>query len=413
MGVYSISIKCMKSFCSVFGLILVCSLSQLLTACSGDTPETSEPSIINNGGNTNNGGNGNNGGGTTTFSGTGTQDDPYIIGTLSDLRKLANDVNSGTTYQDKYFKMTKDITINSNVFDSDGMLNENGKFNQWTPIGNSERTSFCGVFDGGGHTISGLYINDNKQDYLGLFGILSGVIKNLNICDSYINGHNKCGGIAGTVTIYTNDPQIINCSFRGALEGLNYGGGILGNNNGYDCKVDRCVNYGIIFMQMYAGGIVGGCNKATISNCINHGQIVATPLAGGIVGSSTTYKSDVILNCVNFGTIYSENGTSYGISGATPKTVSNCVNYGDANYGICTSVYSKSQLQNTYYLDISCKTGYKSSSWSRGDIDCKSMAGKDMQKQAFLDELNKNAKDLGANFAKWKFNKDGFPTLDI
>ena len=36
-----------------------------------------------------------------------------------------------------------------------------------------------------------------------------------------------------------------------------------------------------------------------------------------------------------------------------------------------------------------------------------------MQKQAFLDELNKNAKDLGANFAKWKFNKDGFPTLDI
>ena len=49
----------------------------------------------------------------STFSGgDGTAEDPYQIASVEDLLQLATDVNSGTTYEDTYFKVMNDIDFN-------------------------------------------------------------------------------------------------------------------------------------------------------------------------------------------------------------------------------------------------------------------------------------------------------------
>ena len=81
--------------------------------------------------------------------GSGTESDPYKISNANDLKRLATDVNGGTYYSGKYFKLTGDIDL-SNVYIHEpiGSLKE-GFFSDTI-------NSFQGTFDGDGYTISGL-----------------------------------------------------------------------------------------------------------------------------------------------------------------------------------------------------------------------------------------------------------------
>ena len=74
--------------------------------------------------------------------GTGTAEDPYQIANGAELAYLASSVNSGETYEDKYFVLTANINLN-------GL--------PWTPIANSfsdalfggtDYRIFAGNFDG-------------------------------------------------------------------------------------------------------------------------------------------------------------------------------------------------------------------------------------------------------------------------
>ena len=58
----------------------------------------------------------------TAPTGGGTESNPYLIASGANLAYLAQQVNGGTNYQDKFFCLTEDIDLN----------NKN-----WTPIGNS------------------------------------------------------------------------------------------------------------------------------------------------------------------------------------------------------------------------------------------------------------------------------------
>ena len=60
------------------------------------------------------------------WTGSGTEADPYVITTEAELNKLATNVNSGTVYSGKYFKLGASITVTD-----------------WTPIGqrSEEHTS--------------------------------------------------------------------------------------------------------------------------------------------------------------------------------------------------------------------------------------------------------------------------------
>ena len=98
--------------------------------------------------------------GDVRFSGgDGTVNAPYEIKTADDLFALAEAVNSGTSYQGQYFRLTNDIDLEGKA---------------WTPIGNSasaQGQQFLGSFDGGGYTVSGLYV-EGTHGYAGLFGVV-------------------------------------------------------------------------------------------------------------------------------------------------------------------------------------------------------------------------------------------------
>ena len=138
--------------------------------------------------------------------GTGRQSDPYLIKCAQDLANLAYMVNHGTKYEGKYFKLTTDIVLNDLMINLSGNI-VYGSPTSWTPIGGSK--CFKGTFNGGGHTIKGLYIKEEDSEYNGLFGsVENATISNLKIDNSCIystgNGFFKyygflCGKSYGSV----------------------------------------------------------------------------------------------------------------------------------------------------------------------------------------------------------------------
>ena len=165
------------------------------------------------------------------------KDGIYEIENAGQLYWFADFANQGGDNLSANAKLMKDIVINENVLDKDGNLNGDGSaFRQWTPIGKNDSNQYKGIFDGQNHTISGLYINDNENLNVGLFGDIdeSGIVENIGVIDSYISssanisGRYVCvGGISGY-----NYGTITNCYNTGAVSGSDDVGGISDYNSG-------------------------------------------------------------------------------------------------------------------------------------------------------------------------------------
>lgn len=245
------------------------------------------------------------------FEGEGTAESPYLIEDVDDLKKLAKKVNSGTTYERTYFKLTANIDLNNEP--------------NWTPIGKSG-LPFQGTFDGYGYQITNLKISNGGQ-YAGLFGYTKGaVIKNCNVTGE-INGYNYTGGIVGSANVNT---KIRNCSFQGNVEGNGEKrGGIVGHTS-IGCDVSGCFVTGTVTGEKFVGGIAGW-GAGTIKNCYALANVTATGVsAGGITGD--TYNL-AIENCYYSGMV-SASGSAGGIVGnAWGGTIKNCVSLAESVTG--------------------------------------------------------------------------------
>ena len=257
------------------------------------------------------------------FEGAGTEDSPYLIPDIETLVMLKDSINEGNSYKDKYFKLTEDIDLSSVCGE-----NIDGNEVSWERIGTS-KTPFSAVFDGNGHKISGLYINEPTGNYRALFGyVKNGVIKNLTVSGE-VSGSNFTGGIVGWLySGSTIENCISNVSVTGAMgtyHTLEKAGGIVGYNCG---NVIGCQNKGYVKTADYedsksAVGGIAGLNgiDGVIKNCINSGQIYGYANAGGIVGD--TFNSDTVISCINVGLISSKS-SSGGIIGTPGKTSKDC-----------------------------------------------------------------------------------------
>ena len=257
------------------------------------------------------------------WTGSGTEADPYVITTEAGLNKLATDVNSGTVYSGKYFKLGASITVTD-----------------WTPIGQKGTDNkFAGTFDGNGQTVT---INGIKSGldsafggYAGFFGAVKGAtIKNLTVAGT-ITGADVAGIVArmdgGTVE---------NCVNKATVTGNRKAAGIVVITKGSgEATIQNCKNYGPIQSTGdRAGGIVNLVQIATeVLNCKNYGAVTSeatgTYAAGGIVGwvsleqSGAQFKID---GCENTATV-SGKGAAGGILGGASGsvgTVSSCINSG-------------------------------------------------------------------------------------
>ncbi|HBK26026.1 MAG TPA: hypothetical protein DDY90_04725, partial [Clostridiales bacterium] len=238
-------------------------------------------------------------GDTERIDGLGTETFPYQIGTAAGLkwfRDKVNGSNGQTQNTGACAVLTADIDLENE---------------EWTPIGIASdydnTKAYSGIFDGGGHTISGLNVTDDSF-HAGLFGLIAGAtIQDLSISGSVTGSYFNCGSIAGTAG---ENSTIKNCSSH--------------------CDVTNTTG-------AYAGGVVGVLFKsATIIDCYNTGTIHqdpsnrGNPETGGIVGRN----SGTIRNCYNVGSVSCDNETSLGsIAGFMPDW---------SSIGI---------VENCYYLD--------------------------------------------------------------
>ena len=165
-----------------------------------------------------------------TIPGMGTEDNPFVISSKEQLNLLAEMVNSGYLFTNKYFKLGANINYNPNELTN----------NNYTAIGitDSEDSRYCfdGTFDGDDHIISGIRINQLNYPQA-LFGCVSsnGTVKNVTLNDAVITGSYAVGGIAGA-----NKGTVENCRVVNAeITGNYWVGGIVGYN---DCVlIENCL----------------------------------------------------------------------------------------------------------------------------------------------------------------------------
>ena len=222
------------------------------------------------------------------ITGSGTVTDPYQIGTAAGLKWFRDKVNNVTKEADTQIcaELTEDIDLNGEA---------------WTPIGIGERFHwgirfYSGTFDGKGHTIKNLSIDNSSVLYVGLFGyVYGGTIRNLTVLGS-VKGTGYTGGIAGAANGGTFENCANLCEVQGGTTENDTTGGIIGFAYFGDTLIVRdCYNVGSITGR-HAGGIIGQCNNwlETIRNCYNAGTVTGTANAGAIIGN---YSSDKIYNC--------------------------------------------------------------------------------------------------------------------
>lgn len=261
----------------------------------------------------------------------------YYIRTAEELAWLSSEVNNGNSFSYKIIRIASDIQLNdTSNWESWGTV---APANSWTAIGSVSKP-FSGIFDGQGHTISGIYIN-NDLNHQGFFGYCEdSTVRNVGITKSYIKGNNHVGGVVGN-----NLGIITNCYNTGAISGTSiYVGGVAGRND-YDGIIENCYNTGTISEASYIGGVVG-FNYGIITNCYNAGAISGTSHIGGLAGCNLT---STIKNSYNAGTV---SGTSY---------VGSVVGWNGLNSTITNSCYLSETPSNGFgfngdFWDATSKT---------------------------------------------------------
>jgi filamentous hemagglutinin family protein len=225
----------------------------------------------------------------------------------------------------------------------------------WTPIGTSS-TAFSGNFDGLGHNITGLYIN-NTSSFSGLFGYAaSNYFGNVGLVNANITStQGQVGALAGYVQSAGTSPLNINRVYAtgsvsssggtvgGLLGGLyNGNAGIYLKNSHTDMTVTN-TGTGTEF-----GGLIGGVTTSSISitDSYTRGNVVSgKDSAGGLLGRGTAVSIARSYSLGNVGKFSDANGTpdataqGWGVGGLVGKTF---------GYSTITDSYSKGHVAGAY-----------------------------------------------------------------
>lgn len=255
-----------------------------------------------------------------TLSGSGTEDDPYLLATAADLKAFRDMANAEASSK-LCATLTADIDLGGEA---------------WTPFEPSSgfvTEAYAGTFDGANHTIKGLSVNSTSKSGVGFFGTVHGAtIKNLQIAGNiYSTNSSYVGGIVGRTQ---GNVTIDGCSFSGSVTATKAGmtngaGGIAGRVNAGTLAVTNCANLSDVTGSGSAAGILGyaGNTKVTIENCYNSGAISGQNYASGIcsIGTGKNGKTGKIGNCYNVGTITGTSDGAYyaGISANFQGAISN------------------------------------------------------------------------------------------
>lgn len=258
------------------------------------------------------------------------EDSTIHIQTQEDLKELAEYCRLDTWSQGKTVILDNDLTLDKSM-------------DEFLPI-----PTFGGIFEGNGHTISGLSL-DGENSRAGLFDTLqaSAVVTRLTVVGqvSPAGEGDAIGGLAGK-----NFGKINRCSFEGTIRGAVSVGGLVGINEATGQMIN-CQFQGTVTGEHYVGGIAGQ-NAGSLVRCENYGEINTTAVevsadfsdismlrttesvpAGTDIGGITGFSSGVIQNCENTGNVgYEHMGYNVGgIVGRQSGYLDGCQNTGTVN----------------------------------------------------------------------------------
>lgn len=351
----------------------------------------------------------------TQPAGSGTQADPYRIGTGAELAWFAEKVNGGST--SACAVLTADIDLNRQ---------------EWTSIGTKNKP-YMGTFDGQNHIIHGIWSTDESNTIQGLFGYIGQSNSNRSVYGTVKNvkaaGRIRAVQSAGSGLIAgSNAGEIYNCevsAFLGSWKGISAIGGIAGCMTGG--SIENCRTYGLFLttddskysgnMVNSIGGIAGAAGASEPSDgcliryCENHMRLRGYELSylggkgssmGGIVGlisgiakvrESVNYAEvrgelrvggilGYVIQDSNAQLDYVTNyGDVYGASASNPETcgTGGIVGYADEKTTFCLqyaynagTIYGETK-RNQYnaayeYSATAPMTGALVGNWRAGDV---------------------------------------------
>ncbi|MBR5279351.1 MAG: hypothetical protein IKU26_00080 [Clostridia bacterium] len=233
----------------------------------------------------------------------------YLLKDATDLIWLAKQINEkGRNFNEYTLSITEDIDLQGY---------------EWTPIGNATN-KFNGSFDGGGKTISNLYVNNGKNNNAGLFGFVQGdksnkiEIKDVILENVEVKGGWRIGGLIGSCGSYTTVSDI---TMKGLvkIEGYSDAGAIVGGN----CKNINNITINVeegSYVQSTVGTVGGVIGLLTenyhAENITSNIDVIATdvvkannPGVGGIFGCTNGYGT-ILTNCSSSGNVTIQNAST-------------------------------------------------------------------------------------------------------
>ena len=282
-----------------------------------------------------------------SYPGSGTETDPYRVYTAADLQGV---------YKKGYYKLMNDVDLTA-------WINKNSPTEGWPAIGKNGLSAI--YFDGGGHTISGLWYNTTAT-YNGLFSNFpAGYIKNLKVRTN-TSKTTKGGDYSALLIGRMVNGKIENVDVQGTIDGAAHVGGVVAvSANNQISKTSYRGQVTSSAENAYVGGLVGQSEQDTFladSVAVNVTATGNQTRIGGLVGQSL---SNIKQCFAGYGTLTATGGSSYvgglvgenGVSGVVKDCYAtadvNSTFYGAGlvayNYGTVSNSYALGNIKSTYY----------------------------------------------------------------
>jgi len=254
--------------------------------------------------------------GETTITGNGSESDPYIINSTSDfVFMFCTDLILSNV---RSIELNCDISFNDEKFDEEGNPSGgDGKVYNYKYDTDFRNSNY--KFNGNGHTIKGIYSNEESNQNRNIYILSCYNLENTNFENIFLNM--PVYSVYRTTIINSNITinNIENCNiFSGVMSHPMRVCGFAWEITGY---VKNCKNFAIIGNGKTSSGAAAFVWKANeIINCKNYGDIVSS--GGTVCGIGGAVKIDA---CENYGKI-----EGYYVSGiGTASTITNSKNYGE------------------------------------------------------------------------------------
>lgn len=243
------------------------------------------------------------------------------------------------------------------------------------PIGDYEKP-FCGILDGQGHRVIGLYINRPDESYVGIFKYIAtniiprgvdnppefyvGKVKNIIIENATVVGNTNVGCLAGsaqrigstTQPGYTERHLIENVQvINSRVSGVSYIGGVVGNIREGTLQ-DCFVRDTLVFGSDVVGGLVGSVS-AYVKRCCSTGVVYGEgSQIGGLSGNANFFSYSAISQCFSTSWTFGKNYVG-GLIGRNFTVTTECYSaglvYGKTFVGGLVGEGDLSKIQNCFF----------------------------------------------------------------